>query len=215
MDGEVHRRALLALGAAVLADQAIAQTPRRAVAFQIWRNGVQIGTHTVGFATRGGQLVADIRADMRIKLGPVPVFTYRHEATETWDGGRFTSLSSRTTTNGRVETVDARRGTAGLSIERGGGRALSASADCAPLTHWNLEVLQGALFNPQTGALVRCSVARRGAQPVRLADGRSIPATGFALTGDADIVDWYDDVGAWTALQARAQDKSLIEYRRL
>jgi len=35
------------------------------------------------------------------------------------------------------------------------------------------------------------------------------------LTGDADIIDWYDLRGQWSALRARAADGSTVDYRRV
>ena len=44
---------------------------------------------------------------MLVKVGPVPLFHYSHDATETWEGGRFLSLTSRSVTGGKAETVSA------------------------------------------------------------------------------------------------------------
>ena len=215
MTGRPSRRVVLALGLSAAAARSWAAPVRRSVAFQVWRGGTQIGEHAVTVTAAGDRLVAAIAAHMRVKLGPVPVFNYRHEATETWDGERFVSLASRSVSNGKVETVDARRADASVTIARSAGRPLAAPAACLPLTHWNRDALHGPLFNPQTGAVVRCTVTRRGVETVRYADGRSGFASGFTIAGDADIVDWYDDAGAWAALRARAPDGSTLEYRRV
>lgn len=214
--GLISRRHTLALAAGMVCTPAQAlPAAERSVAFQVWRNGARIGDHAVTFSATGDRLVAAITARMRVKLGPVPLFSYAHEATETWEGGRFASLVSRSVSNGKVETVDARREGAELVIARAAGAPLSASAAYRPLTHWNREVLEGPLFNPQTGALIRCNVKPLGPGTVRYADGRAVSASGFAITGDAVITDWYDDAGSWAALKARAPDGSTIEYRRV
>ena len=57
--------------------------------------------------------------------------------------------------------------------------------------------------------------ARVEAASPPLSDGRSVPAMRYSLTGDADIVDWYEQSGdAWVALRGKAPDGSFIDYRR-
>lgn len=216
---QLSRRSLVALvvmaPAARSLGQPPAEGPRRGLRFAVWRNGTQIGRHSVAFEGDGAGFRVVIQAEMRVKFGPIPVFNYHHEAQESWRDGRFAGLQSRTTTNGRQETVSAIRGADGVSISRGAaGAPVEAATDAHPLTHWNAAVLEGPLFNPQTGALVHERVARSAAEPLRLADGRSVSATRYALTGPVEITDWYDEAGTWVALKGKAPDGSTIEYRR-
>jgi hypothetical protein len=89
-------------------------------------------------------------------------------------------------------------------------------ADATPLTHWNMKGLDGPMFNPQTGkVMTREHVAPLGQRPVTLAGGRVIDARAFALTGDAQITDWYDAGDTWTGLRARVMDGSFVDYRRV
>ncbi len=229
----MKRRTLL--GAALLAAapfRGFAQTPAGAAApsatvpagagatlarsplvFEIWRNGDRIGTHRVDFEGGAQDFTAHIDAQMLVKFGPIPVFRYRHQAQETWRGGQFQQLQSHSTTNGSTLQLNADRTASGVSIV--GKHALTAPADAHPLTHWNAAVLAGPLFNPQTGALVHDQVARAAGSSVKLADGRSVEATRYSLTGQAEITDWYDARNAWTALRAKAPDGSFIDYRRV
>ena len=190
-----------------------ADPPGRSLAFEVWRSGQRLGTHRVAFAGSDQDFVATIDAQMELKLGALTLFRYRHQAAETWRGGRFASLTSRTVSNGKVEQVVAQAGPGGVAITIGGGKRLMASAGAHPLTHWNPAVLQGSLFNPETGKPLRESVVRSDGQSLALADGRRVSATRFTLAGDADIVDWYAS-GVWTALRGRLWDGSYVEYRR-
>jgi hypothetical protein len=76
-------------------------------------------------------------------------------------------------------------------------------------------VLAGRLFNPQTGAVMRENLTRRGGQVLRKSDGRLLPSTAYVLSGDADLTDWYDANGVWVALRAKALDGSFIDYRQV
>ena len=211
------RRAFLAESGAVVfsASDGFAQAPGR-LAFEVWRKGERIGLHTVDLAaTPGGGWTARIAAAFVVRLGPIPVFHYRHDATETWSApDRFAALDARTVSNGKVETVAARHVGEAVRIVRSNGADVLAPARAAPLTHWNREALSRPLFNPQTGVLARETVTRHpGTAPY--ADGRTITATAYVLTGDAEITDWYDAAGGWVALRGKVSDGSWLDYRRL
>ena len=70
------------------------------------------------------------------------------------------------------------------------------------------------MFNPQTGAVIHETISRQPGT-ARLADGRSVAATRVTLAGEAQIVDWYDAQGAWTALRGKVADGSFVDYLRV
>lgn len=214
----VDRRSFGALAIGALAGPAFAQDAaagERRVAFQVLHAGSPIGSHEVRVKTAGDRRTASILAQMLVKIGPITVFRYRHEASETWDGDRFVSLTARSVSNGKIETVDARSSPEGVRIVRSGGATILAGAGSNPLTHWNREALKRPLFNPQTGALLKCVVARRGLETVKDGGGRAVQATAFAITGEVQMIDWYDPDGDWAALQAKGPDGAQILYRRV
>lgn len=211
----LNRRAILGgAGLALAPAYALAEPPPHAdVHFEVLRNGRQIGAHSVSFRGDDQELVADIAAEMLIKLGPIPLFNYRHRATEIWRAGRFISLEARSVTNGKVEHLSAERTAGGLAISTGPGRTIRAAAEACPLTHWNAVSLEAPLFSPQTGVPFHVSVAR-GTEAIGLPDGRTVIATRYQLHGDVDIADFYDPAGTWIALRGKATDGSSIAYRR-
>ena len=46
--------------------------------------------------------------DLVVKIGPVPVYKYRHSARERWTAGRFVSIEATTNGNGKVQKTSAR-----------------------------------------------------------------------------------------------------------
>lgn len=187
---------------------------RRNLAFQVWRNGQRIGTHTVTFQTSGGDLTAAILAQFVVRLGPVPVYHYRHEATEVWRDGAFVSFESRSNSNGKHEQVSAVATPAGVRITDGAGRVSTLAADAAPLTHWNRDALRRPLFNPQTSVAVHASLVQKAGDSFALADGRAVPATRMTLSGSVQVTDWYDADDSWTGLRGRVDDGSYLDYKR-
>jgi len=210
----ITRRKLLTTSIACAvsgASRAAAPSPHQ-LAFSIWREDQNIGRHTVTFSGGDPPGQIDIDAVMTIRLGPVPLFQYHHQATEIWRDGAFVALTSHTVTNGRREQLSATRLPEGVMVKTLRG-ARNLPADTAPLTHWNRAVLGGRLFNPETGVAMRESVAR-GPEQIRASSGRLILSTAYRLSGDADVTDWYDADGVWVALRAKVQDGSSIDYRR-
>jgi len=209
--GALTRRAALAT---VMAGAAQAGVPAaRRLAFEAWRGGKRIGRHTLDFDGDDKNFAVRIEADFAVSLGPITLFRYRMQAVETWRGGRFAELTSRTVTNGRQEQATAIRGPDGVWVRTAKG-ARKLPPGVLPLTHWNEAAFAAPLFNPETGAAMRETVARQPGQTLTLPDGRPITATRYALAGDANIVDWYDAAGVWRALSAKAPDGSRIDYRQ-
>jgi hypothetical protein len=181
--------------------------------FDVWRSGRHIGRHTIILSVESGDLQAAIDAEIAVAIGPITLFRYRHQALESWRAGHFHSLTSQTVTNGRREHLTAIPGPDGVLI-RGAKDEIRLPAGSVPLTHWNEQALASPLFNPQTGAPIRSKVTRLANQILREPNRPAIEATRYSLSGDTDLVDWYDASGAWRALMAKAQDGSQIDYRR-
>jgi len=193
-----------------------AQAPaasKRRIAFDVWRNGQMIGGHTVDIEGGDGDFRVRTTVDLLVKFGPIPVFHYTFKSYETWRDGKFSALESHTETNGRGDQVHAASGASGVTIQTARGQTHTAPADALPLSHWNPHALRNPLFNPQTGAMLREHIARQEGDALRLPDGRSIQATKVTLVGDTEIVDWYDETGAWVALRGRLKDGSYLDYR--
>ena len=149
--------------------------------FAVFRNASEIGRHSVSIQRSGDDATAAIDAAFTVKIGPVPVFRYHHEAVEVWRDGRFISLKSTSISNGAREQVSAMRTGSGVTIDCAKGRIVAG--DAAPLTHWNSHALRRTLFNPQTGALLRDTVTGPDRSSVKLYDGRIAPVTRYILTG--------------------------------
>lgn len=202
MTPELSRRLIL-LGGIALAVPAplwAAVPGGRKLAFAVSRNGTQVGEHHMSFTGDPASPVVTTDVDMVVRLGPVPVYKYRHHAVERWTGGRFAGLETSTNGNGKLQKVTARRTDGGVIIEAGKSR-VTAPANAAPFTHWNPDVFGKPLFNPQDGKMLKVTAARKG--PV------------WSIRGEAEIDDTYDAEGVWTALSGKLKDGSRMDYRRI
>lgn len=212
----MRRRALLAAPLALLGLPARAEgvPPGGQLAFAVLRKDSEIGTHALRFATDGDTLTVAIDVRMRVGLGPITLFRYRHTGTERYRGGRFESLETETDNDGEPLRVSARREGERVVVRTATGEVKQYGAAALPLTHWNPACMAAPLFNPQDGLPMDLRVVRRGPAEVALADGKLVTATRFSLTGAATLDDFYDSADIWTALRAVAKDGSVLEYRR-
>ncbi len=173
----------------------------RALTFAVFRNGTKIGEHHVAFSGDDSTLTATTDAVMTVKIGPVPVFKYKHHAVEKRVDGAFTSLVTATDSNGKAERVAAEKA-GGLIRISGPSGLVTAPANANPLNHWNQQIFAGPLFNPQTGKMVKATV-------------RKVEAGHWQIRGEVEIDDWYDASGAWQSLKGKLDDGSAVEYRRI
>ena len=197
----LSRRALIVGGLILPVLPAAALAAPGKLSFAVLRNGAKIGEHLMTFAGDGGDITATTQVAMTVKLGPVPVYRYRHSATERWAAGRFASLETTTDGNGKKQRVSARAGAGGVAIDASAGK-LTAPAAAAPLTHWNPKVFGGPLFNPQDGKLLKVRASK-------------VATNQWAIRGETEIDNVYDEAGQWLSLKGKLEDGSRIEYRRL
>ena len=197
----LHRRALLAAGLLLPLAPRLARADSRSLSFAVFRNGTRIGEHHIAFSGDDKALTATTEAVMTVKIGPVPVFRYKHHAVEKRLEGVFASLVTSTNSNGKAEHVTAERTDSEVRIECPGG-SLTAPATADPMTHWNPRVFSGPLFNPQNGKLLKVTTAKLG------------PGH-WSIRGEAEIDDFYDASGAWSGLKGKLEDGSRIEDRRV
>lgn len=216
------RRGLLAgacaLGGAALSRQSWAASaglpPGGVLSFEIHGKGTRLGRHRVTFSREGLDLSVQTQVEITFKFGPVPLVQYSHHAVEVWRADRFDRLETTSVTNGRKQAVRAHRTDSGVLIEPAEGAPYLADGGVLPLTHWNRTIMDGPLFNPQDGKLLRERAIARGVDTVQMASGRALQATRYSLAGETQIDDWYDHEGVWAALRARIKDGSILTYRR-
>lgn len=213
----VSRRAALAAGCALAAGMRPAEAAGgpTLLRFEASRSGRHMGVQQTSFERRGEALVVRTVAEFAVKLGPVTLYRYRHEAIERWNGERLTGLEARTNQNGRMLRVSAEAQSGGVRIVAASGGATRAPPTVAPFSHWNREFARRPLFNPQDGGLLREMASTAEPARLRLADGSSIAGVCVRFSGDAEIADYYDQDGVWAGLVGKLKDGSALAYRRL
>ncbi len=201
MSHELGRRQLMIAGAAALLVPAPAFAAPSRLAFQVFRNGTKVGEHQMSFAGDEANRTVVTDVDMVVKVGPVPVYRYRHDATERWATGKFVSIDATTNGNGKIQKTSARAMPGFVQITGSKG-VVRAQADAVPLSHWNQASFGKPLFNQQEAKMLKVTCTR-------------VKPGHWQIRGEAEIDDFYDPAGNWLALKGKLEDGSKMEYRRV
>jgi hypothetical protein len=208
-----RRGFLVAAGACALATagpafgDGLPVPPGNRMAFKVLHNGSPIGQHTLGFTTDGDALTIDIALDAQGHIAGIIPFTYAARIIERWQGGVFQSLDSQVNDNGNQLQVHARKTAAGYDIASSNQNhpekvlpEYTAPPNTLPLTYWNRAVLNGTVLNVQTGHTYPAIVTSPGWEKVPDANGGTITARRYDVTGKLHLTIWYDINSQWSAL---------------
>lgn len=223
------RRALTALALVVLATPAMADnaasptlatptpppawTPKDGdeISFQVLREGKPFGTHTVAFdIAPDGTLKATTDVRLKAGLGPITLFRYALDATETWKDGQLVALKGAVDDNGDDGSVSAMRVGNVLDVT-GTEYTGRVPVGILPSSHWNVaQTLARQLLSTEDGELIEVSVVDKGPDTVMVA-GAPVEANRYLMDSDIDVDLWYDAQGRWVKLAFEARGQ-LIEY---
>lgn len=170
--------------------------------FKVLRNNAPIGEHHMVFTRRGDDLNVAINADFLVRVAGIPVFRYQAAATESWSGGAFTGLESKVNHNGKLFSVRASRTTGGYAVQstKTGNYQYTGVPSLLPLTYWNKQLLTAMLLNVETGQHYPAISHSPGWNHVPTAEGGTILAQRFDLTGRLHLSLWYDQQDQWASM---------------
>jgi hypothetical protein len=189
------------------------------IAFDVLRNGDVIGVQRLLFTTAGDTLSIANTVSLSVTLASIVLFRYELQATERWQDGVFQSLDSNINFNGDALQVHAEKVAGGYAVEghnadnpaKNVPRYL-APPDTLPLTYWNKRMLSGTILNIQTAHSYKVNVASPGWNKLPTADGGTITAQRFDLSGKLVLSVWYDAAGSWAGLEFNKSGD--ITYRK-
>ncbi len=207
-----RRQFLVCTGAAALAGPALAESlpvpPSGRIAFRVLRNGAAVGTHEVTFAQDGDALEAVTNMAFIVTIAGITVYRYSLTATENWSGGVFQRLESKVNNDGTRLEVQAHKTASGYDVVDINHSSpakrypeYTAPPDTLPLTYWNKAMLNGTVLNIDTAHSYPTIVSSPGWNRLVTANGGSLVAQRFDVTGKLHLSVWYDQMGQWSGLQ--------------
>ena len=203
--------AAMVAGPAAAAPLPVPQSGR--IAFRMLRKGDVIGSHVLDFTQTPDTLVVAVAIDILVKLGPVPVYRYKHRATETWRRGVFTGIESVTDRDGTPHRMRAELTASGLVVEGSQAPRYTAPANTYPTTYWNKVMLQPRVINSEDGRLFEVVPMALADEVVPTATG-TLRARHYRLDGDLPLDLWYDAAEQWAHL-VFTKDGSTVTYEKL
>ena len=199
------------------------------ITYAIYRDGQQVGRHTVTFEQNGTLKVVTVDCQVEVKALGVAAYRYSHRGREEWNGDQLQSLNAQTDDNGKRYTVTAERRGGELVVERTAPAATATAAldqgfqgpnatrqvvpgNLMPTSGWNYgQVKQTALLNTENGKVAQVQVTPAGQEMLKTRFG-SVETTRYRYTGDLRMEQWFDARGRWMKGTFTAFDGSTIEY---
>ena len=177
--------------------------PSGTIGFKILRNGTPVGEQHLIFTQTGDELRVDINAAIVVRVMGVAVFHYSIAATEHWSGGAFVGVDSKGAFGGVPFEVHANAIPGGFSIQstKAGNYDYTGPQQMLPLTYWNKAMMGAMILNIETGHHYPATVTSPGWSRLATAEGGTLLAQRFDMTGKLHQTVWYDQYGQWDGLQ--------------
>ena len=174
--------------------------------FLINHEGKVIGYHHVDVEETEAGTKVRTTVQMRVKLGPIPLYRYNHDAFEIWRDGRLVYVSSETRDNGVDTYVKAWRDEDVLMVDSSEFSG-PAPDDLILSSYWNKALAApGRVLNIQTGEIMDIAAESFGETPAPA----GIIADHIRLVGTLTLDLWYDGA-RWVGLKCEI-DGQRIDY---
>lgn len=184
--------------------------PSGQVTFDVFRKEGFLGTHTITFDNQGDEFSATVDVELKVRIGFITFFYYKHDATEVWRDGAFSALTATTRKDRKDLYVNAAVDEAGVlvdAVEKQGyvdGRAL-------PTTWWNEDALtRDVLVNAELGSALPVEILEIEETTYEVA-GQMVPATRYRIAGTLDLDLFYDEAGRWIGCEFLARG-AVVRY---
>jgi hypothetical protein len=173
--------------------------PGNALAFKVLQDGSPCGTHNLTFKQNGDDLQVDVDIELAGSAALIP-YHYSLQATEHYTNGVFTSLDSHVLDRGKTLEVHARKTDAGYDIEGTNMPLYTGPSNTLPLTYWNKAMLNAIILNVETAHSYPVVANSPGWNNLPTANGGSILAQRYDLSGKLNLSVWYDQENNWAGL---------------
>lgn len=181
--------------------------------FLVLRHGNVIGEHVFVFSRRGDDFVVEVAIDIAVDLLGITVFRFTHRAEEVWRKGWLHALTSATDDDGRLWRVRAARKDGALrgSVNDTG---FDVSGFVVPASLWHRDTTRSQALLDTIDARVKVVQAKALGEETVAADGSTVEARHYSLTGQLEREVWYDADCAIARVTFPARDGSLITLER-
>lgn len=171
-----------------------------AYSFMVFRDGDQIGTHTLTARHEGGDLVLDIAVDIKVKVAFITAYRYEQTRREVWRDGRLIAFESKTNDDGKKAKTSGKL-EGDMLVVTGPDGTQKVRPDMIPNSWWNPDLVkQTELLSTFDGKVLKVKIEDAGEETVETATG-PVKAHRYVLTGEAEREVWYDAEGRWVHMR--------------
>lgn len=184
----------------------------------------EVGKHRFSFDQERGGMRVTSKADFRVRVAFITLFSYEHQAREVWRDGCLTELESETDENGTDHAVSGKLNNASMQLHTLAGNR-TVEHECPwSFAYWTPELRSRELLvNPQDGKAFQVSFQERGSETLRIGRyNRKVTAwelSGELLNGDDEdaeplrFVLYYDTRDRWVGLDSPLDNGRTLRYR--
>lgn len=184
--------------------------PEGRLNYAITREGAPVGQQSVEFMKNGDGFI--VRTEIEIEVGflSITLYRFKHDAVETWSGGRLVDFVSKTDDDGKDRAVE-------LSAEDGrlkgvyNDNPVDFPGEIIPASLWHPGTLTATvLLDPIRGRSRDVAVEDRGTDRITIA-GREIETRHYSISGQITRELWYDTDGRLVQVRFPAKDGTEIQ----
>lgn len=180
--------------------------------FRVMLDDEPIGTHKVRVDSSDGNISVHTIANFDVRILFIPVYSYAHEAKESWNDGCVVNINSNTDDNGERYFIKSTRDMQSLSLSTHDGAA-QINGCVRTFAYWDINLLKSdRLLNTQTGEYLPVSITDLGIGTLDI-DGKQVQARSFRLVAEEMTIDlWYTEDLRWLALESVTDRGSVLRY---
>ena len=168
--------------------------------FKVYREGDEIGAHSITARHDGQDLVLDIAVAIKVKVAFITAYRYEQTRHEVWRDGRLIAFESDTNDDGKKAKTSGKL-EGGMLVVDGPGGKQALRPDIIPNSWWNPDLpKQTELLSTFDGKVLKVTVEDAGEETVDTAKG-PVKARHYVLSGEVERELWYDADGRWVHMR--------------
>ncbi len=192
--------AAIVIAAGIVQSAAAADLADGTYRFKVFRDGDEIGSHTITARHDGQDLVLDIAVALKVKVAFITAYRYEQTRREVWRDGRLIAFESDTNDDSTKAKTNGKLEGDMLVVDGPGGRQANRP-DILSNSWWNAELVkQAELLNTIDNKILKVSIRDAGEETVETAAG-PVKAHRYVITGDIERELWYDGEGRWVHMR--------------
>ncbi len=186
-----------------------ATPPEGRLDYAITRGGSPVGDQRVEFIHNADGFIVRTHVEITVTFLSMTIYRFKHDAVETWSGGRLTNFVSHSDDDGKDRDVEmAAEGDRLVGIYN--GKSANVPGDIIPASLWHPGTVSASvLLDPIKGREKQVQVADRGAEEISLGD-KTVTTQRYSMTGDIERELWYDGEGKLVQVSFEGGDGSDI-----